>query len=184
MRKFVITLAAAGAALVVATPAAAQFYPQPQGYGGYGGYGYGQNAYGQVRALQARLQAVRFQIDRLGGRGQAERLRDEARNIDHRLRRSAQFGLNPYEASDINSRISRLQQRVQFAMANRYRYGGYGGYGSNGYNSGYGYNGYNSGYGYTDRDGDDRDDSLEHQRWHEQHDGDRDDDRDDDHDND
>src|SRR5207244_791698 len=67
MRKIVLSLAAAGAALVVASPAAAQYYPQPQqqpyGYGnayggqpyggGYGGYGF--NNYGQVRALQARI---------------------------------------------------------------------------------------------------------------------------------
>ena len=36
MRKFLISLAAAGAAVAVASPAAAQYYPAPQAYG----YGY------------------------------------------------------------------------------------------------------------------------------------------------
>ena len=39
MRSVVLSLAAAGAALAVASPAAAQYYPtQPYGYG-YNGYG-------------------------------------------------------------------------------------------------------------------------------------------------
>ena len=62
MRKFVISLAAAGAALAFATPAAAQFFPG-QPYGGYGqpyGYnGYGANSQQAVNqcanAVQARL---------------------------------------------------------------------------------------------------------------------------------
>ena len=66
MRKIVLSIAVAGAALIAASPAAAQYYPQPQPYG-YGAqpYGYGQqNGYGfqgnwgQFRALQARLNNV------------------------------------------------------------------------------------------------------------------------------
>ncbi len=176
MRKIVLSLAAAGAALVVATPAAAQFYPQPQqqpyGYGGQpygGGYGgYGFNNYGQVRALQARIDRVEWQINRLDRRDgrSADRLRYEANRIEDRLRRAARGGLNPYEANDIQNRIARLEQRVQFARAN--------GYGGNGYNGYGGYNGYNRQF--VDRDGDGRDDNDEHERWHEQHDGDRDND--------
>ena len=54
MRKFMISLAAAGTALAFATPgrsailSAAQ--PAPCGYNGYGN-----NGWGQVRALQARI---------------------------------------------------------------------------------------------------------------------------------
>lgn len=141
MRKLLISLAAAGAALVVASPAAAQYYPQQYGYGqgnGYNGYGY--NNYGQVRALQARIDAVQWQISRLdrynGIRdGAADRLREESRRIEHRLHQAARYGLNPYEANDIQMRIARLEQRVQYASANRYgRYGrGYNGYGNYGY---------------------------------------------------
>jgi len=59
MRKFVISLAAAGAAFVAAAPAAAQYYPQPQpyGYGAPYGNAYGYNNYGRVRSLQARAAA-------------------------------------------------------------------------------------------------------------------------------
>ena len=172
MRKFLISTAAAGAALIAASPAAAQYFPQPQpyGYGYNNAYGY-HNNWGQVRALQARLNNVERQINRLDrfnriGDGSADRLRYEANRLEQRLRYSARGGLNPYEMRDIEVRIARLEQRVQFAM--NQRYGRYGAYGYNGYN---GYNGQ-----YVDRDGDGRDDNAEHERWHERHDGDHDDD--------
>ena len=160
MRKFLLPLAAAGTALAIATPAAAQHYPQPQpyGYNGYGYNGYGQNNYGQVRALQARIDAVQYQIRQLDRRNvirddSADRLKSESRQIENRLHRAARYGgLNPYEANDIANRIGRLEQRVQYATS--YRYGRYGN------NGGYGYNSYN-GYGYSDRDRDGRDDRYE-----------------------
>ena len=163
MRKIVLSIAAAGAALIAASPAAAQFFPGQQPYG----YGYGyQNNWGQVRALQARIDRVEWQINRLDrvnriGDRSADRLRYEANRIEQRLRFSARNGLNPYEMRDIEVRIQRLEQRVQFALNNPYgRYGAYG---------------YNGAYnGYADRD--DRYE-REHERWHERHD---DDDRDDD----
>ena len=126
MRTFVLSLAAAGAALIAASPAVAQYYPgqQPAPYG-YG-YGYG---FGQVRALQARIDNVERQINRLDRRDRigdrsADRLRDEANRIEDRLHRSARNGLNPWEARDIETRIGRLEQRVQYSIANGYgRYG-------------------------------------------------------------
>ena len=160
MRKIVLSIAAAGAAFIAASPATAQYYPQPQpqpyGYG-YNGY---QNNWGQVRMLQTRIDNVERQINRLDrfnriGDGRADRLRFEAKQLERQLRYSARNGLNPYEARDIEQRIARLEQRVQYSLAS-----GYGGYG-NGYNG----NGY-------DRDRDGRDDRWEHR-------GDRDD-RDDD----
>jgi hypothetical protein len=165
MRKFVITLAAAGSALAFASPAAAQFFPAPQGYA------YGYNNYGQTRALAARIDRIERQIDMLDRRNvvrdrSADRLRDEANSIERRLRRAARNGLNPYEMNDVQVRIARLEQRVQFATANRY-----------GYNSYNRYNGYN---GYVDRDRDGRDDRWEREhRRDRDHDGDHDD-RDDD----
>jgi hypothetical protein len=173
MRKLIISLAAATAALAVASPASAQVYGNlgvglgvggyaAPGYGygqGYGYNGYGYNNYGQVRALLARIDAVQWQIKRLDrynaiGDGRADRLRRESRQIEGRLRNAARYGLNPYEANDIQMRIARLESQVQYASANRY--GGYG----NGYN-GYGYNGgYYAGHD-RDRDNDrdyDRDD--------------------------
>lgn len=158
MRKILLSLAAAGAALAVVSPAAAQYYPaQPYGYG-YGGYGY--NDYGQVRALHARIDRIEWRINRLDRYnavpgGLADRLRNEARRLEYRLNNAARYGLNPYEANEIQVRIARLEQRVQYASANRYgRYG----YGYNGYN-GYGYyDGNGRGHWAGDRDDDDRDD--------------------------
>ena len=164
MRKLVLSLAAAGAALAVASPASAQYYggQQPYGYGqgygqGYGYNGYGYNNYGQVRALEARINAVQSQINRMGRYGRmrgTDRLREESRQIERRLHQASRSGLNPYEANDIQMRIARLEQRVQYASASRY--GSYG----RGYN-GYGYNGAYQGGHDRDRDHDydrDRDD--------------------------
>ncbi len=145
MRKIILGIAVAGAALIAAAPASAQYYPQPYGNGyGYNGYGY--NNFGQVRALQARIDAVERQIRFLDrrdvvGDDRADRLRFEAREIERKLRWSARNGLNPYEARDINVRIARLEQRVQYSVARN----GYGG-------------------GYYDRDRDGRDDRYEDDR--------------------
>ena len=145
MRKLLLSLTAAGAAIVAASPAAAQYYPQPQP----APYGYGQGNWGMVRSLQARVDNIQRRIewldrrDRIGGRS-AERLLDEANKIERRLRERARFGLDPREAGDLNYRIQRLEQRVQFAMNDR--------------NGRYGYS---SGYGYADRDRDGRDDRQE-----------------------
>ena len=93
--------------------------------GGYGsqpygnGYGYngGYNNYGQVRALQARIDALqnRIRYMRRGGNRRRRGLREEARNIEQRLRQASRNGLNPYEANDIQQRIARLEQRVNYA---------------------------------------------------------------------
>jgi hypothetical protein len=151
MRKLILILAAAGTALAVAAPAAAQYYPQQQPYG-YGGQQYGNgynnnygNNYGQARGLQARIDAVQYRIDRLDRRGGgANGLRKEARNIERQLQRSARYGLNPYQAGDLNNRIARLEQQVNYAMSGRG--GGYG---------------YNNASGFSDRDRDGRDDRYE-----------------------
>jgi len=124
MRNLLLGLVAAGSALAVASPAAAQYYPGQPGYG----HGYN-NGWGQVRSLQVRIDAVERQIRRLDRRDRirdnpADRLRAEANDIERRLHRVSRNGLNPYEANEINARIARLEQRVQYAVANNYgRYG-------------------------------------------------------------
>ena len=138
MCKIILGIAVAGAALIAAAPASAQYYPQPYGNA------YGYNNFGQVRALQARIDAAERQIRFLDrrdvvGDDRADRLRFEAREIERKLRRSARNGLNPYEARDINVRIARLEQRVQYSVAR-------------------------NGYGYYDRDRDGRDDRYEDDR--------------------
>jgi len=134
MRKFVLSLAAAGAAVIAASPAAAQYYPAPQpapygnayGYNGYNGYnGYGRGNWEQVRGLEVRLNNIERQINRLDRRDRigdrsADRLRREANNIERRLHERARGGLNPREAGDLINRVQRLEQRVQFAMNDTY----------------------------------------------------------------
>lgn len=157
MRKVLISLAAAGSALAIATPAAAQYYPgQPYGAPYGNAYGYNNYNYGQVRALQARIDRIEWQINRLDQRDRirdrsADRLRDEANNIERRLRHAARDGMSPWEAQDIQVRIARLEQRVQYSMAYRNR----------GYGNGYGNNGYGNNGGFYDRDRDGRDDRYE-----------------------
>jgi len=123
MRKIVLSLAAAGAALAVASPAAAQYYPgqQAPGYG----RGYGHGNWQQVRELRVRLDVIRRQIARLdrrdaiGGRA-TERMLDEANRIDRRLSDRARGGLDPREAGDIRFRLQRLEQQVQWARERRW----------------------------------------------------------------
>lgn len=158
MRKFVISLAVAGAAIVAASPASAQFYPQPQpGYGAPYGNAYGyNNDWRHAREFQARIDRIEWQINRLDrfnriGDGRAGRLRAEANDVERQLRYAARDGMNPYEARVIGIRIERLEQRLQYSVA-----GGDGRYGDGYYGDRY------------DRD---------HQRWHDRRDND---DRDDD----
>ena len=126
MRKIVLSIAAAGAAFIAASPATAQYYPQPQPYGYNNGV---RNGFGQVRALQVRIDNVERQINRLDRRDRirdrsADRLRRDADRIEDRLHRAARNGLDPREANEISYRIQRLEQQVQSAIANGYgRYG-------------------------------------------------------------
>jgi len=163
MRKFVLSLAAAASALAVAAPAAAQYYPAPPVQG------YGYNNLGTFRALQARVDNVERQINRLDrrdriGNREADRLRREANRIENRLQRAARYGLNPYESNDIQRRVAVLEQRVNFAASN-----GWSRYGNRyGWNGNYGYNGNNGDYRDRDRDG--RNDRWEDDQGHDRDD--------------
>jgi hypothetical protein len=152
MRKVLISLVAAGAALAFAAPASAQYYAQPQGYG----YGYGQG-YGNFRGLQARIDGVQRQIENLRARrmitrNEANGLRDESRDLERRLFRNGRNGLNYNEMRNIEYRIARLEQHVNHEVRD-------GRWDNRGYGSNNGYNG----YGY-DRDRDGRDDRYEDDR--------------------
>lgn len=159
MRMFIVSLAAAASALAVATPASAQWTPQPYPPApyGYGTPGYGQ--YGQVRALQARINGIQRQIRFLDQRNilsnrEARRLREQSRSIEHRLLHASRYGLNPYEARSIEVQIARLEQRVRReAMDRNGRWGRYAGYG-------------------------DRDFDRTHDNWHDRNDDDHDRDHD------
>jgi septal ring factor EnvC (AmiA/AmiB activator) len=111
MRIVLISLAAAASALVVATPASAQHYPQPQGYA------WGWHNSGQARALRARIDNIQRQIEHLDRRNilserEARRLRDDSRQLERRLRAVRQNGLHPNERYDIERRLARLEQRL------------------------------------------------------------------------
>jgi hypothetical protein len=130
MRKMIITAAAAVSALAIAAPAAAQWAPAPppSAYGyGQQGYGYNHN-YGQVRALQVRLNQIERQIDRLDRRDrlsnrEADRLRREANQIERHLRAAARNGLAPHEHRAISIRIARLEQNIRRQANDGNRYG-------------------------------------------------------------
>lgn len=158
MRKFLISLAVAASAVAVASPASAQYFPQPQG----NAYGYNNN-HGQVRNLQVRINQIQRQIARLDQRNilsnrEARRLMDESRSLENRLRNAGYNGLNFRERQNFEIRIARLEMRVRREATDGNRWG------QNAYNNGYnGYNGYNGQYGY-DRDRDGRDDRYEDDR--------------------
>ena len=121
MRKIVLSIAAAGAALIAASPAAAQYAPVPQP----APYGYGHGNWRMVRELQVRVDNVQRQINRLDRRDRiseraADRFRYEANRIERRLRERARDGLSPREAGDIQYRLGRLEQQVQVALRGRY----------------------------------------------------------------
>ena len=117
MKKIVFTAAAALTALVAASPASAQVYgyPQPAPYG----YAYGyNNNYGQVRAMQARVDNLQRQINRLDRRNilsnrEARSLQQQARNIEYRLRSFGRNGLNYNEMRVIDQQIRNLEFRIQ-----------------------------------------------------------------------
>jgi opacity protein-like surface antigen len=123
MRKFLVTAALAASTLVAAAPAAAQWYP-PQGNA------YGYNNYGQVRRLDARIDAIQTQINHLDRRNilsnrEAGRLRNESRDVENRLHRVARNGFSGWERNDIENRIQRLEVRIQREARDGNRYGGY-----------------------------------------------------------
>ena len=143
MRTFAITLAAAGAALGLAAPASAQYYPQPAygyaqpayGYGqpayGYAQRGYGYNSGAVVQNLDMRIAGIRGQIRAMQSRGmirsnRARSLDRQAMSLQRSVHASAWNGVGGYEARSLEMRVARLEQQVRSAsMRQRYapRYG-------------------------------------------------------------
>ena len=132
MRKFIVSLAAAGAALAFATPASAQYYPQPAyGYG----YGYAPRAYGYgyatgaiARSMEARLAGIRAQVRDLSMRGRisfskARSLDSQARSLQRNIHARAWNGIDPRERYNLERSIARLEQRVQIAAMRGRHYG-------------------------------------------------------------
>ncbi len=131
MRTALLTIVAAASALGLAAPASAQRYPPPTYGHGYG-YGY-HDDWGQVRHLDARIDALQRHINRLDRRNvlsrrDAARLRFQAHDLERRLHWSARNGLHPAERYEIERRIARLEQRI-WREAHDGRYWGRYGYG-------------------------------------------------------
>jgi len=164
MRKVLISLAAAGTALAIASPAAAQYYPaqQPYGYNGYGGnwlFDFGNQRY--ARMMQDRVQRVRTDIRQMGAQrvlsyGEVRSLDDQARNLQHRIYRASRNGVNRGEARNLDRSVRRLEERVVREAYDWNRRPGVRRY--NAYN----YNQYWNQYGDADRD---RDHDGRNDRW-------------------
>jgi hypothetical protein len=131
MRNIVLTLAGAAAALGLAGPAAAQYYPA------YArpvyGYGYGYNTAAVAQNMQSRVANVRAHVRDMQARGmvswgRARTLDREAANLQRSVDRSAWNGISPGEARSLDARIASLERRVattgyhmRYAPAYRYR---------------------------------------------------------------
>ena len=154
MNRVLAALALGGSGLLIAAPAAAQgVFSISVGSGGYGysspyGYDYGYNqGYGynsgwvQTQALQARISNVFRSLGSVRP-DQRYQIRAEAIALNRELRIASANGLDPYELTNLDRRLNRLERREQWASMNGW---------SNGYNGYYGNN--------RDRDEDgDRDD--------------------------
>jgi predicted RNase H-like nuclease (RuvC/YqgF family) len=121
MVKFLIAAAVATSALTAAAPAAAQ-YASPYGNA------YGYNNYGQVRALQARVDNLQRQIRHLDRRNiisnrEAANLMNDARAVERRLRETARRGLSHSERRAVEVRIARLERQIWRDARDGRRYG-------------------------------------------------------------
>src|ERR1043165_5806898 len=110
MRRFLIPILPAVAALAAAAPAAAQ-HKAASALPAY-------HRSALEAALTARLQSIQTRIELLREEGlmgseEARTLRQESRGIEQRL-----IGLNARDVSDIELSLGRLQDRVRFADEN------------------------------------------------------------------
>lgn len=116
MRKLIPPIAA-GAALAVASPAAAQHAPVRAGH-------YNLHRENNASILAARIATINVRIEMLSERGAIGR--DEARELRQQSRRlqGHLYGLSPREVSDLEVAIDRLERQVRFA-ADDARWGGH-----------------------------------------------------------
>src|SRR3954454_3017075 len=115
MRKLLVSLAAAGTALAFATPATAQYFPQPAYGAPYGNaYGYRNN----VGRWQREIQQIRIPMDNLGRSGRLARaeavdLDRDIRTAERSIYRSGRGGIAPWEAQNIDGRIWHLRNELR-----------------------------------------------------------------------
>lgn len=116
MRKFLVPIIAAGAALAVAAPAAAQWAPPVYNYQPYD-YGRGYNFHRFAGQMEQRVQRVRNDIRQLQERRvlswqEARSLDNEARQIQRRIFNRSRNGLQPREARGLEGQIRQLEFRI------------------------------------------------------------------------
>ena len=127
MRNYMISAALLASTVAMAAPAAAQWNPPvPQGYAN----GYNNN--GQARRLEARVQTDRNQIRQLDRRNilsnrEAQRLDNEARSIQLRIRQLGYNGLSGRERNEVEHRLNQLERNIQREASdgNNYRNAGW-----------------------------------------------------------
>ena len=180
MRNMTLTLAAAGAALAFAAPAAAQYYPAPHYTPAFQpAYGYQQPGYGQnnwlfnfrdqrySRMMQDRVQRIRHDIRQMGAMRvlsyrEVRDLDQEAQAVERRIWRASRNGLSNSEARKIDNRVRRLEDRVMREARDWNRRPGVRRY--NPYDYQRYYDNYRGERDYRDRDRDGRNDRLEDDR--------------------
>ena len=113
MRKVLISIAAASAALVAAAPASAQ------SWGAYAQrhYGYPGDR-GLINRFENQIRQQEQRIERLAQRraispGEYRSLRQQAQNVRQRMYRFARNGLSRGEVRDIDARIDNLNRRIR-----------------------------------------------------------------------
>ena len=116
MRKLLISVAVASAA-VIAMPAAAQGYYGGQGYGQRGNYGYPGDR-GLMQRFHQQISQLEQRIERSAQRRaisarEYRALRQHAANLRQRLDRFARNGLSRGEVQDISDRIDNLRDRIR-----------------------------------------------------------------------
>ena len=129
MRKLAITFGAAAAAVGLAAPASAQWYPQQQPHGYQQPYGYQHQNFGYARGLQARVDRIQRDLRHLAqyrmiSRSEYNNRNQDARDIERRLRRDYRDGrgLNQREVYQVQRRIARLEQRIARDVRDGRRY--------------------------------------------------------------
>jgi hypothetical protein len=130
MRKIALSLAGAAAALGLAAPAAAQYYPA---YAPPPAYGYGYHTAAIAQNMHARVANARAHVRDLQARGmiswnRARNLDREAFNLQRSIDRTTWRGMSPGEARSLDLRIANLERRVQTAAFRPRYYGRYAGY--------------------------------------------------------
>ena len=116
MRKFLISIAAAGSALTFAAPASAQWVAPVYRYQPYN-YGHGYNGFTFAHSMQARVQRIRadiraMQVRRILTYSEARSLDNQARTVERRIFTASRHGITAREARNVENRIRRLEVQV------------------------------------------------------------------------